>query len=410
MYKDILCPCCGLRLKEAAESCSRCGLTGLNQIFLDKESYQRWKMEVLIPHKRSWEAKLAEERRREEERRRAAQRENARRQAKSRSRLIPGAYGNLLILMENSDLYGMGANRSGQFGDVGMTWVDDPMLLAKHVRSAALNWNYTIYITEYGFVNLLGNGEYVDRFPGIKNAQKVLTRRGAFFIRTSNGRWIAFGDNGDEEIAKRTKRTIFRFQDIPYSLNYSIPGGSRGPITDGERKDVRNSAAESSVKSTDEYRKLCEKYGGANVKIENLQLRPTRRSGEGYSYSEEGGCSAEAILENRHIYAPIETKPRLENMDDICRGYCGGNFAIDPGFWWEKEGGKVFLALQDEEHGFEVKKHRLITTGVREMYTISAYGSYYEVVLSMKDGRILYGDVDAFSKTWNLSSLKVFKP
>ena len=109
---------------------------------------------------------------------------------------------------------------------------------------------------------------------------------------------------------------------------------------------------------------------------------------------------------------PVETKPRLDNAVEIDSGYFGGNFAGDPDFWWEKESGKVFLALQDEAHGFEMKKHRLITAGVREMFTVCTHlkRTRYEVVLSMNDGRILFGDVDTFSKDWDIGRLKVLKP
>lgn len=354
MYKDTQCPCCGLRLKEAAESCSRCELTGLNQIFLEIESYQRWKREVLIPHKRAWEIKLAEERRREEERLRAAQKKKAQQWAKRRKRLIFKDDDRLLILMENGSLYGMGDNRDGSLGDVGTTWIDDPLLLAKNVRSATMSWNYTIYITENGRVRLLGNGEYVDRFPGFDNAREVSTWRDTFYIRSSNGKWYGFGDNGDEEITKHTEKTMYRFQDIPYDYTLGV-GTSRGPMNHDEREWFRGNVLpiENYVRATDEYRKLCEKYGGANMRVANVKKRPTEGGGEGYSYSEKGVGSAEVILGNQHIYVPVETKPRLDSIVDIGSGYFGGNFARDPGFWWEKESGKVFLALQDEEQGFE---------------------------------------------------------
>ncbi|MCI8857820.1 MAG: hypothetical protein HFH26_14970 [Clostridiaceae bacterium] len=413
MNKDVRCPCCGLRLKEAVESCSQCGLTGLNQIFLDRDSCRRWEQEVLIPCKRSWEAKLAKERRRAEERRHAAQRKKAQQLAGRSNRLIFKDDHRLLILMKNGRLYGMGDNCDGSLGNVGTTWVGDPQLLAKNARSAAVSRNYTIYITEDGCVHLLGNGEYVDRFPRFNNAQEVSVRGNVFFIRASNGKWYGFGDNGDERITKRTKQTMCRFQEIPYDYRAGV-GTSRGPMNHHERELFRGDVSPiyRLVRATNEYRNLCEKYGGANIRIANVVKRPIEGWGEDYFYNEKGIGSAEVVLENQHIYVPVETKPRLDNAVEIDSGYFGGNFAGDPDFWWEKESGKVFLALQDEAHGFEMKKHRLITAGVREMFTVCTHlkRTRYEVVLSMNDGRILFGDVDTFSKDWDIGRLKVLKP
>lgn len=425
MSKRVKCPCCGRSLEQAAARCSVCGMVGLDQIFLSRRDYKKWEKEVLIPHKAAWEKKLRH------------QEELRKRKALSRKQMpqIFGGCSHALILTGKGRLYGIGSRRDGQLGGSGTGIAEDPQLIADHVRSAALRSYYTIYVTEQGIVKLLGNGEYADRFQGFRDAQRVFSWNGAFWIQDLRGRWFGFGDNSDLQIAERTIKCIHVYYSNPFSINYSEES-SEGPSPSPSRWEMVMShfpptapwrGGDDCVRQSDDYKDACKRYGGANVDIEDFSYQISDRSAVSlsardrdhfpkYQYQVQGTYSARIIVRNKHIYTPVQSEFQMPKASKELRASMGPFILLAPY-------ADYMLGLKKTgEFCVGKRNYRAEDNGVKELdnqppvlkkvkdFTISESDSFHwHILIVMEDGRVLYGGLEDFCRTLDKGCLKQFQ-
>jgi len=191
------CPVCGKELGGQEDKCPYCGFEGLDTVFLSREDYVNWQETILNPYKEMIKP----------------------------LRIFAGHPG-VLILMFNGDLYGYGNNDTGAFGEENYgILLTKPQLIAENVKSAALGYNFSIYLTKEGKVELLGkrrnvpsrvrspeildavNVPFRERFQGIPDADEVYASgsNDIFWVKYKNGKLGVWGTNTDGQIAEVTK-------------------------------------------------------------------------------------------------------------------------------------------------------------------------------------------------------------
>lgn len=301
MGEEKKCPCCGEGLRPFTAQCPRCHLAGLNQFFLDKESYERWKREVLLPYKAAWM-----EKQREEERRRLERQRKQTQGARGANQVwrLYGGKEHVLILAGDGNLYGLGGNHSNQL-DTGDSFVSEPRLIARDVKTAAAGCHYTIYITKAGAVKVLGSGEYADRDVKFRNATEVYARpdKDIFMLKDRNGNWAAFGNNSGGEIEERKEQCLYQFPERSYS--YAGPGEnlSRGPYphysAEAELSHVIQSAC------SDTFRKYSGQYPDQHLFLDySVRLGYYGLAADGKVTSTSQSISPRIMLSNGAIYVP----------------------------------------------------------------------------------------------------------
>ena len=255
------CPACGNKLGGQEDKCPCCGFEGLNTVFLSQEDYLIWQETVLNPYKETIKP----------------------------PRIYAGHSG-VLILMFNGNLYGYGNNDSDRFGQENYGIIlTKPQLIAKNVKSAALGYNYAIYLTNEGTVEFLGKSNIPlrERFQGIQDADEVYASgsEDIFWVKYKNGELGVWGKNTKGEITEVTKLPLGEYEqivkeydsysewekdiDIYYGFCNSSKARSRiVEKTHNLRISPTEEEIENEIKKTDEFRRYVAKYSEANIIFE----------------------------------------------------------------------------------------------------------------------------------------------
>lgn len=171
------------------------------------------------------------------------------------------------LVLNKGKLYGIGINNCGQISGFANERYTNLHLMAENVISAAASSEYSIYVTKNGEVKLQGNGEYVDRFPGFKNAKQVYaTIDNTFFIVDNYGMIYGFGNNCHCEIQEKKHEILQRgskkISDLPVThlCTHTLIDYFAGQNIN----DIKN-AFESVVYSLKSYSEFILKYGNNNI-------------------------------------------------------------------------------------------------------------------------------------------------
>lgn len=241
MENQKKCPACNRWINKDLEQCPICGFNDLNVYFLYKEDYQEWVNVKLLPHK----AKMF--------------------------RFFAGHDG-VLILTGSGKLYGMGNNNTGRFGNekIGEE-LKSPQLIAENIKSAALGYHYSIYLTKDGIVKLIGKTQipYANSFRSFNDVTDVYASlsEDVFWLFLSDGSLRVWGDNTNASIAPRTSQFVKNFKKVEVIVtdehhhywyrNYPNPK----EIYAGEDKEVHSNRSEvlgstaTQLKRTDDFKK-----------------------------------------------------------------------------------------------------------------------------------------------------------
>lgn len=251
------CPVCRKKLDGQEDTCPHCGFDGLDTLFLSQEDYLNWQETVLNPYKEMIKP----------------------------PRIFAG-YPGVLILMSNGDLYGYGNNDTGAFGEENYgSKLTKPQLVAKNVKSAALGYNYSIYLTKEGKVELLGrsNIPFRERFGEIPDVDEVYAAgyKDVFWVKYKNGEFGVWGTNTDGWITEATKLLLREYErivverDMYYRSRKRTIGHGIGNIggyiwIDAPSKhdswiSPNMQEFKREIQETNEFRMYAEKYSAANI-------------------------------------------------------------------------------------------------------------------------------------------------
>lgn len=247
------CPACGKELGGQEDKCPYCGFEGLKTVFLSRQNYLDWQETVLDPYKEMIKP----------------------------PRIFAGHPG-VLILMFNGDLYGYGNNDTGAFGEENYGIIlTKPQLVAENVKSAALGYNFSIYLTKEGKVELLGkrtNVPFRERFQGILGADEVYASGSGdiFWVKYKNGELGVWGANTNGQIAEVTKVPLREYERIVEGYNSCSRWEKEKDMgTQGRSKIVDKTYSswtvptmeeiKKEIQETDEFRRYAEKYSAANI-------------------------------------------------------------------------------------------------------------------------------------------------
>lgn len=122
-----------------------------------------------------------------------------------------------LFLSSSGELFGKGSNKFGQISDSKSEFFPENELIAKNVISAAAGTEYTVYITENGYVHIQGNGRLRKLFSGLYSAEKVFATENNQFVVITHSNIFVFGNNENEEIEERKRTLVFSKERIPFS-------------------------------------------------------------------------------------------------------------------------------------------------------------------------------------------------
>lgn len=295
------CPACGKKLGSQEDKCPYCGFEGLNTVFLSQEDYLSWQETVLNPYKETIQP----------------------------PRIFAGDPG-VLILMPNGDLYGYGNNDTGAFGkeNYGMN-LTRPQLVAKNVKSAALGYNFSIYLTEEGKVELLGRS-YIplrERFQGISDADEVYAsgREDIFWVKYKSGALGVWGENTGGGIAEVTKLPLKEYERIVEEYNSCATSEQMLYVQSYGNSKVVNKTynswtsptmerIEREIQEKDEFRMYAKKYSAANIiivsdKEKNMsQERETIKTSFDQTITQKSRSvlyKFHMYFQNRYLYHPV---------------------------------------------------------------------------------------------------------
>lgn len=305
MEKQRKCPACGAMILADAAVCPACGLAGLNQLFLDRMSYEKWMKEVLEPHRAGLITKV----------------------------FAADGYG--LILTAKGELYGIGRNSCGQTAQRGYWFDSQPHLMAREVISAAAGREYAIYVTRDGEVHLQGRGEIAERFTGFSGAETVWTDEwDRYWILDREGMVYGFGDNSREEIAPRQTRLWKRLERESCVVRYGTAerweSGHPLPLRAVNDEFEVYRELNMAIQNRDEYREAVERFSGSCVHIQRTETQSEQTAlpnGQPQEYVEymdnkilftsarRYSCIPEIWLSNDMIYAPVACPDRLWMKD-----------------------------------------------------------------------------------------------
>lgn len=403
------CPACGKKLGGQEDKCPYCGFEGLNTVFLSQEDYLNWQEAVLNPYKETIQP----------------------------PRIFAGKTG-VLILMSNGDLYGYGNNDSGIFGEENYgIMLTKSQLVAKNVKSAALGYNFSIYLTEDGKVELLGKS-YIplrERFQGISDADEVYAsgRKDIFWVKYKNGKLGVWGDNTDGGIAEVTKLPLGEYERIveeydkcatrEWMVNTQSYGNSK--IVDKTYNSWTSPAMEEierEIQEKDEFRMYAEKYSAANIiivsgKEKNMSLeRETIKTSFNQTITQKSRSvlyKFHMYFQNRYLYRPVAVQEDAYYEPELVKSGSGLIDCDNLDRWGWLYGVKVeyfcngfleYIARLSEDGKLEVVRYNQ-TGGVYAAYEnvadVSVSESYAYI---MTKDRILYQlSIEDFMNAKNLS-------
>jgi len=319
------CPACGKKLGGQEDKCPCCGFEGLDTVFLSREDYVNWQETILNPYKKMIKP----------------------------PRIFAG-YPGVLILMLNGDLYGYGNNDNGAFGKENYGIIlTKPQLVAENVKSAALGYNFSIYLTKEGKVELLGartNVPFRERFQGIPNADEVYASgsNDIFWVKYKNGELGVWGANTEGQIAEVTKLPLGEYERIVKEydssekweklLDRSSYGNSRvvynyssswtAPTMEEIKKELQK---------TEEFRMYAEKYSAANIILDTKKEkemgqkketveRGTRQIFNDMTYTKKSGDAlykTRMYYQNNYLYHPIAVPEDAYYEPDLVKSGSG---------------------------------------------------------------------------------------
>lgn len=305
------CPACGKKLNGQESQCPFCGLTGLDMLFLSKEDFLTWEKEVL----------------------------NLFKETILPPRIFAGCAG-VLILMNNGELYGCGNNDNGIFGkeNYGINFLK-PQLIAKNVKSAALGYNYTIYVTEEGRVELLGKSSiaYRERLVSITDADEVYAscEKDIFWVKYQNGEIGVWGNNLDGEIAPKIDKVLKNYERELEEFDKSVEKKKEIMYQTYGRSTIRNGSHRSwtvpdleelktEIRNLEDYSKFASEYGENNLRIVTFKGSELSKENTRKTVSRDNDWEKTEILKskkllckmslrlcNAYIYHPV---PVMEDM------------------------------------------------------------------------------------------------
>ncbi|MBE5956962.1 MAG: hypothetical protein E7253_11000 [Lachnospiraceae bacterium] len=180
-----------------------------------------------------------------------------------------------LILNKDGDLYVFGENFRGRFDRRLPELIPfvKPVLLARNVKHAALGGTAVIYVTKSGEVCMVGESDYVKRFPGFTGASKVYAvPADIYWIETEDGKVYAFGQNNrqppmdpdfryDSRITPKEEKEVIRWEVVKQEFECEINNYDARDVVDS---DLRHTA-HNYVRDQEFYKELVKQHTADNV-------------------------------------------------------------------------------------------------------------------------------------------------
>lgn len=384
------CPACHQILFGDADTCPKCGMMNLNQIFLSKKDYEMWVDNILKPYLERMAARVF------------------------------AGFSHALILNGKGELYGIGKNDCGQIDRWGPENISAPHLIAKKVKSAAAGRDYSIYVTNEGEVKMLGIGEYAEKFEEFSHAEEVFSMpdKNIFWIKDEKGKIYAFGDNDQQDVEPHTEEELYQFAESCVDIIYEnhveiISMGTQGKSTfewmssngfEMEKELITK------LMEDDSYKRFKKKYGEHNIYIKvGGKLRRQLVSGRSFysgNRTERYFCAPKVMRKNRRVYQPVLC--HYEYIKQPFYKGCGliplDNQWVEPRMYAEnikKANFRYGLWLVLLENGelwlyrkrYEWEKEVIYKSRIMEQVSDISLGQVV-VMITKEAGEVLYGDTD----------------